>query len=294
MKQKHVRRRGPLILYGLYERRPGNKWFGQPIYIGIGTRKRPRKHLSDARRGRHYNEGLQKVCRGHIARGLEPEVRILAILPNREYANLVKIRAIKAFGRRRVRSENGCLCNIAKGGDGPDSELMRDPQTLEKLSAIGKARWKDAAYQEQQRESRAAAHARPEVKQNISDGTRVAINRPDTRKKHLKALKRVNAGQSTERRSAIQKKHHDEHPERRARTGEVAKLLARDPAIQASRSAKSTAANHRTWADDTIRQRRVLGMQGKKKTPSPQALAARRANLVKAHAARALSNRAGL
>lgn len=275
-----------LILYGIYENRPENRFFAQPFYIGIGTPERPLKHLSVARRGLHFNRGVQRVCAGHFARGVDPRIQVLAILPNRDYARLVERNAIRIFGRRRVKSEKGCLCNIAKGGDGPDAELMRDPRIRRKISRAGRRTWRKEGYRERQCQIYREASARPETRRRVSEGTRRALNRPETRDKHVEALKLVNAGLSSEKRSEVQKQSYANNPDRRRRVSEAQREVNARPGVRESKSLKSTAMNIRTWADPAISQRRISGMQGKKKTMTPAAIAARRLNQKKAVAAR--------
>lgn len=124
-----------LVMYGLYDRRLGTRWPSEPFYIGIGTPKRPKRQLYDLRKGQHPNEDVQKVYDRHVLQGLEPDVRVLAVLPDWGYAAEVEKRAIRVFGRRTRAGERGCLCNLAGGGQGPDPVLMRTPAVAARNAA---------------------------------------------------------------------------------------------------------------------------------------------------------------
>lgn len=70
---------------------------------------------------------------------------------------------------------------------------------------------------------------------------------------------------------------------------EFAREVARRPGVSEKRSVASKEMNARTWADPEIRARRVTAMRGKKKTASPESLAARRENLKAARTGEAVA-----
>ncbi|MFH1604768.1 MAG: hypothetical protein ABIH03_12765, partial [Pseudomonadota bacterium] len=124
-------------LYSLVERRPGHPWLRMPFYVGMGTANRPKKHLDNARRKERMNNLLGIVVRSHRRMGVEPEIRILAVLPDKEWAAYYEKGLIKAYGRRSI-DKGGILCNLASGGQGPDSELMSLPYFRKKNSEAQK------------------------------------------------------------------------------------------------------------------------------------------------------------
>lgn len=247
-----------LCLYGLYERRPTSPWVGQPFYVGIGSLKRPAAHLSKCRRGQHRNSGVQSIFDEHIKDQMEPEARILAILPNREYACETERKAIAVFGKR---ADGGCLVNVAAGGDGPDPALMQNPEIIAKISAAAKAQRLDPEHVRLHLDRVNAAIARPGWRAKVSQGTKAALHKPDVRAKHLEGLKRANAAQSAEERSRIQREHYAQHPARRARVSEAMKERLSRPGVLEELGRKSTASDNRTWADPVVRARRIAGMR---------------------------------
>lgn len=239
-------------LYALIERRPGSPHEGEPFYIGIGNAKRPTKHFVAARsKDGHYNTRLQAALDAHFALGVEPEIRILALCPDRATAFISERALIASYGRFEM-DEGGILLNIASGGQGADPDMMNLPGMREK----------------------------------ISDTTKVAINEPATRARHLAALRRVNAALTTQqRREAAEKKS----PEGKARSLAALKAAHTDPEIQARRRENSREPQKNSWADPEIRARRIAAMKGKKKTMSEAGIAARQANARAPKSAEALA-----
>lgn len=213
-------------LYALIEARPSHPNFGRPFYIGIGTAKRPYRHLAQSRATKgHRNLRLHEILVSHRLLGIVPGVQILAVYPDKATAGQAEKEAIKLHGRQGIEP-TGILCNLASGGQGPDAELMR---------------------------------------------------LPEVRKRNSDAQKR-------------------RHPDTFLASTEAARRNAIDPQINATRAAVSTAMNNRTWADPEIRARRTAAMLGKKKTLSPEAIQARRANGAKSNTpeANALKSKASL
>ena len=165
-----------LVMYGLYERRANARWCGEPFYLGVGTHKRPKRQLYDLRLQQHNNADVQKVYDRHLLQGLEPEIRILATLPNWQYATELEKKAIKLFGRRSRADERGCLCNLASGGQGPDPELMRSPAIAAKNSAAQRQSYADSP-------TRRAAISQHAVERN---------KRPEVQAARSKASKEMN------------------------------------------------------------------------------------------------------
>lgn len=231
-------------LYALIEMRPDHWNFGKPFYIGIGNKKRPRQHLTAVKsKDGHYNAALHRIFQKHIDLGLEPEIKILATCPTREAACMLEIMLIAQYGRRGTEP-NGTLVNITKGGDGGDSELMNSP----------------------------------EMKAKLSTRTKSALHEPTIRARHIEALEKVNATFTTERRSAVQSK---KSPEAKARSTAALMAIHADPVIQAKRAENSREPQKKAWADPEKRAKRIAGLQGNKKTMTPAALEARRANAQK-------------
>lgn len=195
-------------LYALIERRPGHPRLEQPFYIGIGTAKRPYKHLAQSRsKAGHRNLRLHEILVSHHALSIIPAVEIIGVFPDKTAAGEAEKDAIRRYGRIGIETD-GILCNLAVGGQGPDAELMR---------------------------------------------------LPEMRKRNSEAQKRRT-------------------PESRANLIAAGRANARNETINANRSKASTESNARSWADPEVRARRIAAMKGKKKTLSPEALAARRAN----------------
>lgn len=271
-------------LYGLVDNRPNSQGFGELFYVGVGNNKRMLTHGNLARKGLHRNRHVQEVFDDHTRQGLSPTCRVLAICPSHAYAFDLEVKAIKSFGRKS-RGE-GHLCNIAAGGNGPDAELMNDPEVLAKMSDACKFNWTIPDYRDRVVNAIRKNGKSESFRSSVSSGTRKAFENPDVRARHLAALEKVNASQSTEQRSDAQVKSYESNPERRVKVSAWAKHHNSLPEVKEAKSKASTAANFTSWQDPSIRAKRVAGMKGKKKTLSPEALEARRLNLQKALAAR--------
>lgn len=265
----------PISLYALIEGRPGHPNFGQPLYVGIGNRIRPRAHIRDAKKPAGCrNRLLNLAIREHLAQGIEPQVKIIAMLDTREKADAAERELIGRLGRLG-RDPGGILCNVAHGGDGPDSALMSDPETVEKLRIAGIARFADPAVRAAHGQTIAAFYNDPAVRQQHAAKVKRGLAIPEIRERHLAGLERVNANLSTEdRRAAADRKSEDG----KARSIGALRAANADPAIQARRRENSRQPQKDAWADPEIRARRVAAMKGKKKTMTPAAIAARAAN----------------
>jgi hypothetical protein len=265
-------------LYALVENRPGNEAFGQPFYIGVGQTKRPRHHLYNARAGKHYNEDMQKVISRHFSAGVRPIIRTL-VIGEHEYLYDLEKKAVALYGRRRRPDERGLLCNVSKGGAGPDTELMSDPKILAKVSAATKALFDRPGYREAHGARSKAAYASQELRDRVGAATKAALAKPENRAKLLAALDRVHAKRTPEQYRQYAQKARDNHPERAE--ADRQRMIARQAAISADpvRAAKRTADIKRAvkaiWADPEQRAARIKSLRGVKKTSTPAWKAAR-------------------
>ncbi len=74
-------------LYALIEVRPGHPNLGQPFYVGIGTAKRPYRHLAQSRTTKgHRNLRLHEILVSHRALGFVPDDAIGTDQPVGQFA----------------------------------------------------------------------------------------------------------------------------------------------------------------------------------------------------------------
>ncbi len=276
-------------LYALIEQRPGNPNFGRPLYIGIGTERRPFAHIRRAKRGIvSANVLLYAVLTDHFAEGVEPAVQFLGAYGARGDACAAEIAHIAKHGRIG-RDPGGILCNVALGGDGPDPSLMNDPEILARIGAASRARWDDPNFRAIRDVAIRKAYADPALRTRVSDATAKALAEPDTRAKHVAALERINAAMSSEQRRAAAAKRTSKAVKRAT---SALRASRHDPEMQHRRAENSREPARTSWADPEIRARRVAAMKGKRKTVSPEAFAARQANAAKAQSPEAKAKRA--
>jgi len=261
-----------VCLYALIEQRHGHQNFGLPIYIGIGTAKRPRSHIKQARSPSGCRNGLLNLTiRQHLDAGIEPVVEILAVFATRPEADEAERAAIKQYGRLG-RDPGGILCNVAHGGDGPDSTIMNDPEVLQHLSEASKRRWATPGFREAQIARFKEVAASDEWHAKVSKRTKDAINEPEARAKHVAALRRISASITKEQKSAWGKSVTDEVKAKRIAALERAR---HDPISQARKSAGNSIAMKASWADPEARAKRKAGLKGVKKTRTAASDAAR-------------------
>lgn len=253
-----------VYLYSLVECRPGNRFFGQPFYVGIGGKHRPRAHISVARAKRHGNGSVQSVILRHLRDGIEPEVRLLAIAQDREYAAACEKRAIVAYGRRWKPGERGSLCNIASGGDGPDPALMNEPSIVAKLCAAGKRRYAVASARAIQSAAVSKAYQSSCTRDRVSAATKAALKRPEVRERHLAALDRINAARTMEERSVSARRSFD-RPERRANALRALAEINARPEVKDAQCEATRKASLARWANPETRARMIAAMKGVKK-----------------------------
>src|ERR1700755_501297 len=188
-------------LYALIEMRPTHSNFGHPLYIGIGTAKRPFQHIRHARHPKGCpNRLLNAFICAHLAEGIEPAVSILSVHATKAEADIAEREAIAKYGRLG-RDEFGILCNIAHGGQGPDVELMSDPEILAKISEAARRHWEDPEHRAAQKAKIDAYNDRPGVREAHGLRVKKGLHSEEVRAKHLAALARVNAARGPEERS---------------------------------------------------------------------------------------------
>lgn len=266
----------PISLYALIESRPSHPNMGQPFYVGIGNKVRPRAHIRDARKPAGCrNRLLNLAIRGHFDLGLEPEIRIIFLFETRAQADAAEREMIARLGRLG-RDNGGILCNVARGGDGPDSTLMSDPEIVAKIGAASRAMWAEPGARTAHGERiKALYEGNPEARARHGSRMKAALATPEVRQKHLAELQRINTAFTTDDRRAAEAKR---TPDSRARSLAALTASRTDPEIQARRRENSREPQKNSWADPEIRARRIAAMKGKKKTMSEAAVAARQAN----------------
>ena len=116
---------------------------------------------------------------------------------------------------------------------------------------------------------------------NMTDGGEGASgckHEGDSWDKHRAALKRINEELTFEKRSDAIKSYFAKFEKYESPQAKQFMKMATDPEINKIRSEKSTAANLANWQDEEVRNKRVAGMKGKKKTMTPAAIESRRKN----------------
>lgn len=271
-------------LYSLTERRPGDPRLGLPFYVGIGTEKRPRRHFREARLGPHSNPAMHAIINAHFAMGIEPEIRILAVCQDREYAGLVERRAIAVWGREGI-DPGGILCNVASGGQGPDPTIMQLPGIREKIAKGQQKRTADSW--ERSLAALTANRANPELEERriaASNATRKK-NSEDPEKRAALGAK-ISAGTKGKKKTlspaALEARRENakkfQTPEAQVARSEGNKRRWKDPAFKAKRSKNQAAAWNdeekranmlagrsegisNSWKDPDVRARRIAGIR---------------------------------
>jgi hypothetical protein len=119
---------------------------------------------------------------------------------------------------------------------------------------------------------------------NMTDGGEGASGNVGSDKQRQNMIS-INAKLTPEERIANRKKEPSDTDKRRSESGKIARASMSDE-TKRSTGMKISANNLSSWNDPEVREKRTSGMKGKKKTQSPAAIAARKANLAKAHAAK--------
>lgn len=268
-------------LYALIETRPGHPSLGAPFYIGIGTSKRPYKHLAQSRsKAGHRNLRLHEVLVSHRALGITPGVEILGVFPDKATAGEAEKEAIRRHGRLGI-DEGGTLCNLASGGQGPDSELMRLPEvrernrqaqlrrpreTLESLIAAGRANSIDpqinAVRAAASTNANNSSWADPEIR-----ARRIAAMKGKKKTMTAEAIAARQANARTPKseealaaqRAAVERNWAD--PEFRAKRSRNQAAAWKDPEKRANMLAGRSEGIAQSWRDPAVRKRRTTGIK---------------------------------
>lgn len=268
-------------LYALIESRNGHPQVGLPFYIGIGTAKRPHKHLLQSRsKAGHRNLRLHEVLVAHRELGTVPVIQILAVLPDKAAAGEAEKAAIKRYGRIGIEPY-GILCNIAGGGQGPDGELMRMPDVRRRNAAAQKRRPKESF------ENVIAAGRKnaldPEINARRSVASKAASTLswtdPEIRAKRIagmKGKKKARTAASDEARYANAQKSRSAEacakrsaellerwsdPAYKSRLAVVSRKTWDDPEKRAAMLAGRSEGISASWQDPETRARRIAGIK---------------------------------
>lgn len=268
-------------LYALVEARPDHPNLGRPFYIGIGTDKRPYRHLREARsRKGHRNWRLQEVLVSHQALRIVPGVEILGVFETKDEAGGAEKKAIASYGRAGI-DDGGILCNLAVGGQGPDAALMQMPEVRERNAAAQRRRSPESRLG-QIAAARRLAHD-PEVNARRSAASTAANNESwangETRGRRtgaMKGKKKTMTPQAIAQRQAAAALPVSD--ETRAAVGAASTERWADPEFRAERSRSQTAAWQdpekranmlagrsegiaKSWENPEVRARRIAGIK---------------------------------
>jgi hypothetical protein len=267
-------------LYALIESRPGHPNFDKPFYIGIGTAKRPRKHLRDARsKAGHRNWRLQDVLAAHFLANIEPLICILAVYNDKESAALAEVQAIALYGRIGL-DIGGILTNLAVGGQGPDADLMRMPEIRKRNSDAQKCRSPESrarsiAALAQNRldpiiQARRAENSREPARKSWRDRDVRAkrqlqmLGKKKTMTPESITARQVNArlprSQDSRARSQAASLRMWSDPAFRIKRSVNQAAAWQDPQKRANMLAGRSEAQIASWKDDGIRDRRITGL----------------------------------
>jgi hypothetical protein len=211
------------------------------------------------------------TIRGHLEIGLEPSIEILDRFETRQEADEAERAFIKYFGRLG-RDPDGILCNVARGGNGPDSTLMNDAEVIAHISAASKRYWSNPKHRATQSKKMADVAKGEAWKESVSLATTAAIHKPDARAKHVAALRRISASISSEQKRAWGQNASEETKAKRIAALEKAR---NDPASKERHATAVSAAMKASWADPEKRAMRKAGLKGVKKTRTDASVAAR-------------------
>jgi len=114
---------------------------------------------------------------------------------------------------------------------------------------------------------------------NMSSGGEGSSGIPASEKQRMK-MREINASFSAEQRISARLKEPADTNIRRSETMK-AKWQQKTEEEKKLVGAKVSANNYISWSDPEVRERRITGMQGKKKTMTPAAIEARRNNAAK-------------
>lgn len=278
-------------LYALVEARPDHPNLGRPFYVGIGTDKRPYRHLAEARsRKGHRNWRLQEVLVSHQALRVAPGVEVIGIFDTKAEAGEAEKQAISLYGRIDI-DEGGILCNLAVGGQGPDAALMQMPEIRQRnadgqrrRSAESKAAslaglaasWKDPEVQARKsansREPQRLSWINPEIRGRRTDAM---AGKEKTMTPEAIAQRQAAAAipMSEETRAAVSAASTRmwTDPEFRAERSRTQAAAWADPEKRANMLAGRSASIAKSWQDPEVRARRVAGIKAAAGDPAEHA-----------------------
>lgn len=253
-------------LYALIEGRIGHANFGKPFYIGIGTDKRPHRHLREAKsKAGHRNWRLHEVLASHRAMDAETGIEILATFETKAEACTAEREHIARWGRIGIEPD-GILCNLASGGQGPDAALMQMPEIRARNAKAQLALGKEVLSERGQRGGNSAS-SNPANKA-IKSAASTAMNNltwadPVIRARRIAAMKgkKKTRSQASDdaRRANAKKAQSDEAKQKRSE--ELRRRWA-DPAYKARLAEQK----RKAWEDPEKRARMLdaRGTGGKK------------------------------
>lgn len=268
-------------LYALIEARVGHPNFGSPFYIGIGTAKRPHKHIAQARcKKGHRNPRLHEVLAGHIASNVLPGVLIISTFTSKDEAGEAEKVEIAKYGRIGIEPD-GTLCNLASGGQGPDAELMRLPEVRQRNADAQKRR--SPASRAASDAALVASRGDPEIeakrRQNSRAPQKASWGNPEIRAARIAGMKGKKKTQSAPalaaRRANAKKAQSPEAKQKRseelrrrwadpaykARLSEKRRETWKDPAKRAAMLAGRSEGIAKSWEDPAVRARRIDGIK---------------------------------
>ena len=277
-------------LYALIEQRPGHPNFGLPFYIGIGTSKRPYRHLEQSRSKRgHRNWRLHEVIVSHRIIGLIPGIEFLAIYEKKSDAGEAEKELIKKYGRLGI-DPGGILCNLAVGGQGPDVELMQLPEIRKRNSDSQKRRDRSSWYASTEAARRNAVDKDINARRSISSTAHNKMEWSDPEKSAkriaaMKGKKKTMTHRAIESRKINLEKARSEEFSQIRHDAAIAKW--RDPAFRQKRSVNQSAAwddpekranmlagrsegISKSWQDPETREKRIAAIKAAYKKPTPE------------------------
>lgn len=268
-------------LYALLEARTEHPNIGRPFYIGIGTKKRPYKHLAQARHPKgHHNSRLHEVLQAHISAGVDPGVVIIGTFATKNEAGEAEKAEIAKWGRAGIEP-NGILCNLAAGGQGPDAELMRLPEVRERNAEAQRNVSPEAKAARIAALTANRANPEVEIKRRANSGApqKASWADPEIRARRVAAMKgkrkTKSAASDAARRANAQKGRTVESnskqseasrqrwadPEFRAAMAEKKRKAWQDPEARARMLAGRSEGIAKSWQDPAVRARRIGGIK---------------------------------
>jgi hypothetical protein len=275
-------------LYALVEARPGHPNFGRPFYVGIGTDKRPYRHMREARsRKGHRNWRLQEVLASHQALRIAPGVEIFGVFETKDAAGEAEKEAIARYGRIGIE-DGGILCNLAVGGQGPDAALMQMPEIRKRNSEAQKRRSPEsrapsiaalaASRDDPEVEARRRANSREPQRLSWADPdirarrTDAMIGKEKTMTPEAIAARQANAAlaQAPEAKASHAQGMLGvwQNPEHRTKQSASKAAAWQDPEKRANMLAGRGEGIAKSWQDPEVRARRIAGIKAAAGAPA--------------------------